>query len=381
MKSLALISSRAAAQTAGVESFTARVHGTPLDFALVDVARPDFGLRSAEHAGHVLVRVEALSCNYRDAGLMLQAQDRLRQADRPALVHLGSDFVGRVEEVGSGVRSVRRGDRVIPDSTYPVDRAPRHGDGVPSNHASRGWLVLPEDKVRAVPQTVPAVSAAAVGLNGQTAASLVRRAGVGPGDRVLVTAGRSNTSLSLLAQLAARGVRATVLSSRAWTEQERHQAGDPDVVLCDRGSVPFSDAPVAALEGEVFDAVIDPFFDMFLLRVMPHLRHGGTYLTCGLKNQHTGQLDDEDDVLHRVPVQQLYGLLADVMVGNKAIVGNCIGLRSDLDAVVGSLADGTLNPVVDSTFDVARAREFVHRSFDAQQRFGKVVLTFEADAA
>lgn len=378
MRTVALVADAEVARRGGLETFEATVHGNPLPFAFIDVPRPAFRPTSPEHRDQVLIRVLAASCNYRDAGLMLRHRDLLERSGGNRFVHFGSDFTAVVEEVGAGVGGLQPGERVIPDATYPERGEPARSDGVPTNHATRGWLVMPAVKLRPIPRTVPATSAAVLGLNAQTAASMIRKAGIRAGHRVLVTAGRSNTSLSVLAQLEAIGAESTVLSSTPWTPAQRRGLGAPRVVLYEPAAHPFSTEPIESLAGiGPFDTVIDPFFDLFMLRVLPHLAHGGTYVTCGLKNQHLGQLADEREITHAVPVGELYRTMSELMLKNQRIVGNCIGVAQDLTTVVADLARGALTPVVDGVYPLAEAGAFLDRSFHDPERFGKVVLELE----
>lgn len=376
MKTLALVTDATAATQRGMDVLEAQVHGNRLPFAYVEMPRPAFDETEPKNHHHVLVRVTAASCNYRDAGLLLRYHELLQAAGGNRFIHFGSDFAGVVEAVGSEVEGLKPGSIVIPDATYPQSSTPSSTDGVPTNHATRGWLIMPEDKVRAVPSQADSYSLSTFGLNAQTASSMIRKAEIHAGDRVLVTAGRSNTSLSVLAQLAGMGAECTVLSSTQWTAEQRQASGNPLVAIYDRSTRPFSADPLDVLQREEadFDAIIDPFFDQFMLRVLPHLAHGGRYVTCGLKNQHMGQLLDDAEVNHSVPIQELYGALSELMVGNKRIIGNCIGESEDLTQALEAVLAGDLRPVVDSVYSVDQGHSFLSRSFDDADRFGKVVL-------
>lgn len=382
MRSIALVAERREAELRNIPAFEATVHGTVLPFSVLDVSRPHFDSSDVKNSGKVLVRVEAFSCNYRDAALLLLGHSLLRASKVPGLVHFGSDFAGVVEAVGGEVHNIELGQRVMPNASYPQDREPIQGDGVPSNRVSRGWLILAASKLCPVPEGVGPVVAAALGLNTQTAASLVRRAGIRPGSRVLITAGRSNTSLCVAGLASAVGAECTVLSTRSWTQLELNAAANPTVLPVVADPTPFTTRPIKALlhQGKTFDAIIDPFFDLYSMRVLPHLAHGGTYVTCGLKNQHDAQreLSDLEDV--QVSVTQMYSIFSSLMIGNRSIIGNCIGLEEDLDFALKNVATGKFSPVIDSVHGVDESDIFMRRSFGAEARFGKSILDLRTNS-
>lgn len=375
MKTVAIMSALEDTQRRNMPSFEVPIHGTTLPFALVEIPRSEFDESASENAHQVLVRMEAFSCNYRDAGILFRSYEALRSLEKPGFMHFGSDFVGIVEAVGSEVTAVETGQRVMPDSSYPQDREPIVGDGIPTNKAGRGWLVFPESKLCPVSDDLDPVEAAALGINTQTAASMLRRAGAKAGSRLLITAGKSNTSLCVAGLAAAIGAKCTVLSTSSWNEEELDAVGRPTIVPVDKSSKPFSNEPLESLaaRNESYDAIIDPFFDLYFMRVMRHLAHGGTYITCGLKNQHQAQTTTVD-LEAQVPAPDLYDVLASAMIGNKSIVGNCIGLQNDLEAALEAVAAGKFHPVIDSVYSPDQAEEFLRRSFGAEPRFGKVVM-------
>ncbi|VEJ30893.1 Beta-ketoacyl-acyl-carrier-protein synthase I [Rothia dentocariosa] len=375
MKTVAIMSALEDAQRRKMPSFEVPIHGTTLPFALMEVPRLEFDESAPENAHQVLVRMEAFSCNYRDASILFTSYGVLRTLEKPGFMHFGSDFVGVVEAIGSEVTTVKPGQRVMPDSSYPQDRDPVVGDGIPSNKVGRGWLVFPESKLCPVPDGLDTVEAASLGINAQTAASMLRRAGVKAGSRILITAGKSNTSLCVAGLAAAIGAECTVLSTSPWTEEELDAVRHPTIVSVDKSSKPFSSEPLESLaaRNESYDAIIDPFFDLYFMRVMRHLAHGGTYVTCGFKNQHPAQSDASDQGA-QMPVSYLYEVLISAVLGNKTVVGNCIGLRNDLEAALEAVAAGKFHPVIDSVYSPDQAEEFLRRSFGAEPRFGKVVM-------
>lgn len=78
-----------------------------------------------------------------------------------------------------------------------------------------------------------------------------------------------------------------------------------------------------------------------------------------------------------MPVPSLYNVLASVMLENKSFVGNCIGLRGDLEAALEAVAADKFHPVIDAVYSLDQAEDFLRRSFGAEPRFGKVIMDLQ----
>ena len=84
------------------------IDGSTLLGGLVAARPPDFDPEAQPTS--VLLRTRAVSCNYRDRGLLRQVA--LRAAPGSFYV-IGSEFVGEVLAVGRGVETLAPGDRVV----------------------------------------------------------------------------------------------------------------------------------------------------------------------------------------------------------------------------------------------------------------------------
>ena len=96
---------------------------------------------------------------------------------------------------------------------------------------------------------------------------------------------------------------------------------------------------------------------------------GGKYITCRLYDQYL--------TLIQKPAQPAYSTgreLVTVMLKNLQITGNCIGLTSDLRKAIQDFEAGTLGVVVDSVFGGTQVTEFLDRTYNSKDGFGKVVL-------
>ncbi len=336
------------------------VDGMTVRPAIVTLREPVFEAHRHAYVHHVLVRVNAFSCNYRDKGFFRDLHTMPRNRCRV----IGSEFVGTVVDVGARVTHVSIGDRVIGQNAYhrmaPGD--PSAAAGLPTNSASREYLVLHERRVAGIPTAMSAIDAAAFSVGAQTAFSMVRRARVAPGSLVLVTSATSNTSLSLIASLCCAGARVIATTSSVGSERRLLELG-AEVVVGGR-----SLAEVCRARGEL-SFVFDPYFDLHLEHSVELLAPFGTYVTCGLAAQN----DLTGAAVRPVNAESV---MRHAIVKNLSILGNCLGSADDLADALAAHAEGRLSVVVDSVHGGNDASAFLARTFVDRQRFGKVVFSY-----
>jgi NADPH:quinone reductase-like Zn-dependent oxidoreductase len=344
--------------------------GYPVRCGFVSVPEPAFE-PEGEHASHVLMDVRAFSCNYRDKALILRMS--VIPADRGFYV-IGSELAGRVVAVGAAVRDLAPGDRVMVDGCFGGDVRPW---GLPTNHASRSRQVLPASKLMRVPDAMSDEEAAACSIGGQTSCAMVRRAGVGPGDEVLVTAGTSNTSLFLVQAAAAAGGVVSVTTTSGWAEARLRELGAAEVFVVDAAGPGFDKHPgigARARQTGGFRAVLDPYFDLYLERSLPVIAAWGAYVSCGLERQFPprGSLAaglSPRPVLHDAS-------LGACLPRNVSLIMNCLGATEDLRTCLDRFVQGTLRILIDTVVcsdSGGAAGAFVSRTFCDRGRLGKVV--------
>lgn len=355
---------------------TVTVDGVRVGCGLVDMPRPPFDPDAPSHAAKVLVEVSAVSCNYRDKAFFFAMQ----RVPEDRFTPIGSEFAGRVRAVGRGVTRFRVGDRVTCDHHYDghVFAADGVRQGVVSNQSSRGFHVLSERKLHHIPSTMTDEAAAAFSLGAQTAYSMVRRASVAAGHRVLITAGSSNTSLFLLGAVAQRGALATMTTTSAQALDRLSALGADRVVLTERspgGRVVSAAIERAARDHDGFDVILDPFFDLHVEAAVQALRPNGAYVTCGFAGQNPNSIAANG--VSESPL--LFPVLSLLMRKNLSIIGNCIGLASDLDRALEDAAAHRVAPVVDSVFsDGDDVAPFFDRTYNDPSRLGKVVFRYDS---
>jgi NADPH:quinone reductase-like Zn-dependent oxidoreductase len=359
----------------------ARAHdGTPLETieiggyevrcGFVSVNEVDFEPDGANRLD-ALVEVAAFSCNYRDKGLVLRAATT--PSDSGFYV-IGSELAGRVAAVGSGVSAVGPGDRVMVDGYFGYGEQPW---GLPTNHASRSLQAVPARKLMRVPDSMSDAVAAAFSIGGQTSFSMVRRAGVGPGSEVLVTAGSSNTSLFLLQAARIAGATVSVTTTSAAGAERLRSLGAEQVFLVEGDGPGFDRAEgigeyAKAVGG--FAAVLDPFFDLYLERAVPVLAGFGVYMSCGLERQFPAREEVLAGFARRPVLHD--DVLGAALSRNVSIVANCLGSTADLERAVEAFVAGQLHVELDRVMEAEGAGAFLSRTYLERDRFGKVVCRY-----
>ena len=147
-----------------MKAIQASNYGAEDQLKLVDVPQP------TPAKNQLLVRVFACTYNPIDSKLL---SGKMRQSFPIQFPFTpGSDFSGVVDSVGEGVPQFRSGDEVWGYAT--------------SRGAYAEYIVIDADKVALKPKTLSHLEAASLALVGQTALQLVDRAGIQPGQIVLI---------------------------------------------------------------------------------------------------------------------------------------------------------------------------------------------------
>lgn len=372
MRAIAVTGLEAAARENLEHSEIVNIGGFPIAVGFVEIDRPSFDPEAPESRSYVLVEVLAFSCSYRDRALAVFGVSQ----SKSSVLHIGSDFIGKVLEVGRNVFDLKPDDRVIGDNHYPDAPARGIRPGIPTNHASARFLRLHESKLVKISGSMPIEVAAAFSVCAQTSYAILRRLQVKPGERGLVTAARSSTSLCILSGLEKYEAQVHALSTGPHANHELAPFGLSSTIRLKR--------PVEYVEGHElvkdlkqrtggFDFIIDPFADVYFREVVGLLADGGRYVTCGLHKQMNAGGDD-DFCAQLAPgfVQHF----ERIIVGNVSVIGNCLGLTTDLKSALADYATGTFDVVVDSIFHGNEAAEFLRRSFANSDRFGRVVFAY-----
>ncbi|WP_069386923.1 NAD(P)-dependent alcohol dehydrogenase [Cellulosimicrobium cellulans] len=292
--------------------------------------------RPEPSAGEVLVRVRAFSVN----GSELAARaGRLRLlSGRRFPQRVGLDLTGEVAALGAGVAGLAVGDRVW----GVLGRASGFG-------SAAEYVTVPAERVGLVPDRLDLVEAAALPVATTAVTALRDKAGLRPGERLLVRGAAGGVGSAAVQLGRAYGAEVTALARAANLDFVRglgaHHAVDH------RG--------VRPQDLGRFDVVLDAVgTDLRAYRRL--LAPGGRMVTIAVD-------------LGR-PAAWLGALAASAVHGRGRVrffSGN--PQRADLDALAHHVVEGTLRPAVDRVFPLEQTAE-AHRALEAGGVRGKYVV-------
>ncbi|MFC4059329.1 zinc-binding alcohol dehydrogenase family protein [Planomonospora corallina] len=210
-------------------------------------------------------------------------------------------------------------------------------------------LAVADDVVELPPEVSPA-QAVALGVNALTALLLCERAGVAPGESVLVRGASGGVGL-MAAQVAAHLGAAVTASTRSAAHAGR------------LGGLGFS-----TRDGEdaAYDVIVDPVAGPDLGRHLGRLRAGGRYVLCGA----AGGLPAPD---FAAGLLGLFPRSPSLLMFSLSSV-DAAGRRSGLKTVFDLAARGVLRGVAGETVPLAQA-SLAHERLESGAVFGKVVLS------
>jgi NADPH:quinone reductase-like Zn-dependent oxidoreductase len=218
-----------------------------------------------------------------------------------------------------------------------------------------------------IPDIMPDDIAASFAISSQTGYSMIRKLNLSANATVLVTAATSNTSLSVIQILGKMGINVYVISSNSNYKDNLLKMGVKSYI------------PFAALEHNLlddyikdvrFDAIIDPFFDIYCNHLISYLAFGGQYIYCGMYKQS----EAFDDVIMNTRYSRI---MIENIAKNITVIANCLGEKKDLEHAVIDFKEGLYNVVIDSVYTGKDIIPFLQKTFHQIPRFGKVVYKYE----
>ena len=313
--------------------------------------------------GEVLVRVGAVSLNYRDR---LVVEGKLLPSP-PAMPFVPvSDFAGRVVAVGADVDRVAPGARVMGhfwtdwlDGPAPAGMTEQGRSlGGPLPGALAEYVAIPAAAAVPVPETLSDVEAATLPVAALTAWFALTETGrTKPGDVVVVegTGGVAMAGLQLATALGAR----VVVTSRSATKR----AGAADLgawATVDTIAYPaWSDRVRALTGGRGADHVLEIIGGAHVREAVAALAPEGRISLIGF-------LGGNDVTVPALPL----------MLKRAGLRGVSVGHRRAFEAMAAFMRDRDLHPVVDRVFAFADAPAAFERL--AAGPLGKVVIAIDA---
>jgi NADPH:quinone reductase-like Zn-dependent oxidoreductase len=309
----------------------------------------------------VLVHVKACAMNHLD----LWVRKGLPGVKLPHI--LGSDIAGEIVEVGEYVRDFKPSQRVLIAPMHFCNHCPKCVAGLQNqcreftvlgNAVDGGnceLIAVPEARVVPIPDSLDFNQAASVPLVFLTAwHMLVGRAGVKPGQAVLVLGANSGVGIAGI-QLA-RFFQCTVITT-AGDERKMARARElgADYVI-NHYQQKISEEVRKITNREGVDIALEHVGPATFDESMRSLKPGGVLVTCGAT---TGPQVGFD--LRFLFSRQL------------SILGSYMGTMGELHEVLKHVFSGKLKPVVDRIFPLSEARA-AHEYMEKSSMFGKIVL-------
>ncbi|MGA8152930.1 MAG: zinc-binding dehydrogenase [Terriglobales bacterium] len=309
----------------------------------------------------VLVRVKACAMNHLD----IFVRKGLPGVKLPHI--LGSDIAGEIVEVGEYVTGFKTGQRVLLAPMLFCNHCARCGAGLQNQCAeftvlgnmvdggNCGLIGIPAVNVIPIPDSLDFSQAASVPLVFLTAwHMLVGRAGIRPGQTVLVLGGGSGVGIAAI-QIAKLFHAQVITTAGDETKLEKARSLGADHGINHYKQKISQEVRVITSKAGV-DIVVEHVGAATWDESMKSLKPGGTIVTCGATTGPNAAFD-----LRFLFARQL------------SFLGSYMGTMGELYEVLKHVFAGALKPVVDRCFPLEEARA-AHEYMEASQMFGKIVL-------
>lgn len=309
-------------------------------------------------AGQVLIRVRAVALNYRDL-LVARGFDRWRPP--PGRVP-ASDAVGIVEAIGTGVRRVEVGQRVvvaflphwIDGPLTPAKLAGALG-GATADGVLRELLLVDAESLVAVPEYLTDVEAATLPCAALTAWHAVSRAGTLDPKRTLLVQGTGGVSLFALQFAKAAGA-SIITTSKSEEKLETAVKLGASYGINYRRHPDWDRAVLDLTDGRGVDHVLDIGGADTINRSIGAVCYEGIVSIIGL----IGGLDATLDI-------------GPIFLKNIRIDGVETGSRAMLESMNAFMTQHRIRPVIDRVFDMTDAPA-AFRYLDSGAHVGKVCI-------
>jgi NADPH:quinone reductase-like Zn-dependent oxidoreductase len=297
--------------------------------------------------GEVRIKTEAFGINRLDQ--MMRAGFSPRPIRLPH-ARLGVEGTGTIDAVGAGVEGFKTGDAVIITAVPDVD----------VNGTYAEYVIVPASAVIARPAGLDAAAAAALWVAYSTAyGALIEKAGMRPGDRVLITAASSSVGLAAIQIANQIGAVPLAVTRHSAKKDVLLAAGAAAAIAADHDNVP--EAARQYSEGAGADIILDSVMGPGLADLATAARYGGTLVTVGW-------LDSRPASFPMTAPLTIYRYM-----GFEHTLDNVVVRR--IAAFLGAgLRTGVLRPAIDRVFsldDIVSAHHYLEEGRQA----GKLVVT------
>ncbi|MGE3841913.1 MAG: NAD(P)-dependent alcohol dehydrogenase [Vicinamibacterales bacterium] len=308
--------------------------------------------------GQAVVRVRAVSLNYRDLRMVLGQYN----PKQPLPLIPCSDGAGDVVSVGPGVSRVKPGDRVMAAFSQafiagPPTREKLRGTlGGPVDGTLAEMMLLPADALALTPVHLSDAEASTLPCAAVTAwNALIEQGGVTAGDIVLVQ-GTGGVSIAALQFGVLMGARVIVTSSSD-AKLERARALGAWQTINYKTTPDWDKVARGFTQNVGVDHIIEVGGGSTLGPSLKAIRVGGTISIIGVLS---GVSTDVS--------------LLPILMQNLRLQGVFVGSRETLERMNKAIAHNEMKPVVDRTFPFDEARA-AFEYLGSGQHFGKIAIS------
>lgn len=315
--------------------------------------------------GEVLIRLYAAALNHLD---IYARSGGNRTAVGPFPHILGSDMAGEVTSVGPGVEDVAVGQRVLVDYVIKCGRCAqcavghdelcsrslRMGVDIAGGYAQ--YVKAPAQNVYRFPDAMSFEEAASIPLVFHTAwHCLVTRAGLRPGETVLINAagsGVGSAGIQIARALNARVLVTAGSDAKIAQAQELGAEGGANY-----NTTPSFNGPIKELAGgDGVDVIFDSVGASIWEASFDSMKNGGRFVTCGVTGGHLASLH-----------------LGRLFTRGLTIMGSGGRSRQEFADFMRLVNMGALHGMVGKVYPLEQARD-AHRLMVERDFFGKIVL-------
>jgi NADPH:quinone reductase-like Zn-dependent oxidoreductase len=290
--------------------------------------------------GEVLVELRAASLNHLDVWL----RKGTPSVPKPRI--LGADGAGVI--AGTDERVV-----INPGIEGDDGRITVIGEHTNGTHAE--LIAVPRGYVYPIPAGLTFEEAAAFPLVFETAyRMLVTKAGLQPGEWVLIWGIGAGVSTAALAIAAALGARTIVTSSSSDKLARARELGA--TVTVNHATEDVVAQVREATGGAGADVVVEHVGEATWERTLEAVRREGRVVVCGATSG-----ANPPARLHRIWWKQI------------AVLGSTMGTRADFEGAYRLVVEGKARPVVDAVFPLAEAAR-AHERLESGEQLGKIIL-------
>ncbi len=300
--------------------------------------------------GEVRLKVEAIGLNR--AEIMFRQGQYLEAPELPS--RIGYEAAGVIDAVGAGVSSVAIGDRVSTIPSFSVGRYGVYGESA----------IVPAYAVARYPDNLSAIEGAAIWMQYITAyGALIEYGQLKEQDNALITAASSSVGLAAIQIVNAVGALAVATTRGADKRQFLLDNGANHVIVTDEEDMAIQMKEFSGGKGAdiIFDPVAGPFLEKLAQAAAP----GARIFEYGALAMAPTPFPLFDALGKGLTIRG-YTLFEIVKDPNKLDAGK--------QFIKTGLKNGTLKPVIDSTFSLDNIAD-AHRHMESNRQQGKIVVT------